>query len=289
MELIDVQKVQSLIPKIHNLIMLGRGGQKIVFRGLHEEYGSVVIKIVSTSQPNERVRREIQVATDYHIPNTAFFYEWGAIEHDGKTHLYIIEEFVQGVTLRQRLESTRRLPTETVLNLIEALLEAAVAMEKEGIVHRDIKPENIMVCPDGTFKLLDFGIARHLTQTSITPSGAPFGPHTAGYAAPEQFRNLKREIDIRTDLFAIGIVAYECLSGMNPFTEGTRNRLDVLQKTERLVPRALTIDGDSDSSLSNYISVLMSKYPSRRPPSAAAALEWFVTIRNKLRLLQNDT
>ena len=79
-------------------------------------------------------------------------------------------------------------------------------MEKEGIVHRDIKPENIMVCRDGTFKPLDFGIARHLAKTSITSTEAPFGPHTAGYAAPEPFRNLKKEVDIRADLSLLSVL-----------------------------------------------------------------------------------
>jgi eukaryotic-like serine/threonine-protein kinase len=200
MQLSDAQALLSKIVKVHNLTPLSRGGQKVVFSGLHEEHGNVVVKLVLASQLDERIQREIEVSTTCRLPNTARIYETGAIEHSGDTVPYIVEEFIAGVTLRQELQAKGRLPIACVLNLIDTLLETAVAMERERIVHRDIKPENIMVCPDGSFKVLDFGIARHLAKTSITPTAAHFGPHTAGYAAPEQFRNLKKEIDIRTDL-----------------------------------------------------------------------------------------
>jgi len=270
--------IQSRIPKLSDLSLLSRGGQKLVFSGMHEEYGRVVIKCITSPQPDERVAREIQVATACRIPHTPRLYESSRGE-PGSFPAYIIEEFIDGVTLRQELESRGQLGMPVVLRLISTLLETAVAMEKEGIVHRDIKPENIMACGDGSFKLLDFGIARHLTKTSITPTEARFGPHTAGYAAPEQFRNLKKRIDIRTDLFAIGVVAYECLSGVHPFTDGARDRLDVLRRTEQVVPTPLTLDGDPDGQLAKFIAIMLSKYPSRRPPSAAAAKKWFDAIR----------
>jgi serine/threonine-protein kinase len=149
-------------------------------------------------------------------------------------------------------------------------------------VHRDIKPENIMVCTDGTFKLIDFGIARHLIKSSLTPTEAHFGPHTAGYAAPEQFRNLKKEIDIRTDLFAIGVVVYEALAGKHPFIEGSRDQLETLRRTETMIPPPLKVAVDKEDQLSNFIAVLMAKYPSRRPPTAVQAQQWFASIRSAM-------
>jgi len=283
MQVINAQLVQSKIPKLHNLSLLAQGGQKIVFSAIHKDFGDVVVKLVYSSQPDKRIEREIEIVTSCNIPNTAQIYDWGTFEHNDTNMTYIVEEFIHGVTLRTELKTSGRLSMRLVLNLMEALLKTTMAMEKEGIVHRDIKPENIMICDDGTFKLLDFGIARHFARTSITPTDAHFGPHTAGYAAPEQFRNLKKKVDIRTDLFAIGVVAYECLTGSHPFVDGARDRLDILRRTEQMMPPLLQIDGDTDNRLAKYIIVLMSKYPSRRPPTAAIAKDWFDSMRESLK------
>jgi len=277
---LDLDTVQRSIKGIRDLEPLERGGQKIVFRATHDDYGEVVIKVIL--EPNERIQREIDIAIACDMPNTAHLYEWGNIEHDGHSVIYIIEEYIEGTNLREELKAKKRLPIKQVLALMDTLLKTAVAIEKENLVHRDIKPENIMVCPDGTFKIIDFGIARHLAKPSLTPTNAHFGPHTAGYAAPEQFRNLKKEIDIRTDLFAIGVVAYEALAGRHPFTEGSRDQLETLRRTETAIPATLKIDADKKGLLANFIAILMAKYPSRRPPTALQACEWFDSIRSEI-------
>ena len=283
----NAQTVQDKVPHVGNLRPLAQGGQKVVFRGTHQQHGEVVVKVISTAQPDERTRREIEVATQCRIPNVPRLHECGTFEYDGATTVYVVEEYVAGTTLRGLLQDRTRLPLPQVLSLLDALLETVVVLEKERLVHRDIKPENIMICQDGSVRLLDFGIARHLTKTSITPTAAPLGPHTAGYAAPEQFRNLKREIDIRADLFAIGVVAYEALAGRHPFIEGARDQIEVLRRTESVVPAELTIPGDHGNEVNGFIGVLMSKYPSRRPPTALQAREWFQTIRGRLAVGSN--
>jgi eukaryotic-like serine/threonine-protein kinase len=277
---LDIDKIQRSIRGIRDLKPLAQGGQKIVFRATHDDYGEIVIKVIL--QPNDRIRREIDIAIACNIPNTAHLYEWGNIEHDGQNVIYIMEEHIDGTNLREELKAKGRLPTKQVLNLIDMLLDTAVAIEKENLVHRDIKPENIMVCPDGTFKLLDFGIARQLAKSSLTPTAAYFGPHTAGYAAPEQFRNLKKEIDIRTDLFAIGVVVYEALAGTHPFAEGSRDQLETLRRTETTIPMPLKIDVDKTDQVANFIAILIAKYPSRRPPTALQARQWFDSIRGAI-------
>jgi serine/threonine-protein kinase len=141
-------------------------------------------------------------------------------------------------------------------------------------VHRDIKPENIILAPDGKVFFLDFGIARILGVPSLTKTEAMIGPHSPGYAAPEQFNNLKSDIDSRADLFSIGVVTYECLSGKNPFSEGARNHLEVLQRTETITPISFRIQGDSQHQFMGLLSSLMGKYPSRRPNNATQALHW---------------
>ena len=278
----DVRVLAQSVAGISNVVHLASGGQKAVFRAVHKGHGDVVVKLISSSQPDERAKREIEVATKCTIPNVARLFEWGRFEHEGEQITYLLEEFVDGRTLRKELEDRGRLPKEEALSLLDTLLETAVAIEREGLVHRDIKPENIMVCPDGTFRLLDFGIARHLAKTSITPTQARFGPHTAGYAAPEQIRNMKKEVDIRADLFAIGVVVYEALTGRNPLLNGARDQMDVLHRTEALVFPPLDIPGDAGNQLASFIQTLTSKYASRRPQTAKQAREWFVTIRRQL-------
>jgi serine/threonine protein kinase len=108
---------------------------------------------------------------------------------------------------------------QSVLRLGLHVLEALERAETVQIVHRDVKPDNIMCDGEGNFWLLDFGIARHLELSSLTPTASPFGKMTLGYAPPEQCRNVKGDIDSRADLFALGVTLHECATGRNGFFE----------------------------------------------------------------------
>lgn len=275
MDLPDIATIQARLPQLRCVRPIAQGGQKLVFRAVHETHGDVVLKLILDASTNERSIREIEVATTCRFTNVPRLFGSGTIDHDGGTTLYLIEEFVAGETLRERLRRDGQLPVATVLKLIDALLQAAVELEQQGLVHRDIKPENIVVSPAESFWLLDFGIARHLGKTSLTATAAHFGPHTPGYSAPEQFRNIKSHVDIRADLFSIGTIAYEALTGQHPFIAGARDYLDILRRTEHAIPASLVIPGDPNSQMSSYIQILMDKYPSRRPPTAAVAQDWF--------------
>ena len=109
------------------------------------------------------------------------------------------------------------------------------------------------------------------------------GPHTPGYAAPEQFNNLKSDIDSRADLFSIGVVTYECLSGKNPFSAGAISHLDILQRTETITPVSFQIIGDTQQQFMGLLSSLMGKYPSRRPKDATQALNWLSAAMSTLK------
>lgn len=126
----------------------------------------------------------------------------------------------------------------------------------------------------GSVFFLDFGIARILGAESLTKTEAMLGPHTPGYAAPEQFNNLKKDIDSRADLFSLGVVTYECVTGRNPFKENSDSILEVLQKTETITPISYSIKGDSQKQFMALLGSMMGKYPSRRPRSAQQALDW---------------
>lgn len=253
--------------------LMARGGQKIVFDGVHNSYGETVIKLYF--QLNDpRSLREIQIERDLNLSMVPKIYETGTIEYEGTETLYIIEQKVKGTELRKVLESGKRFSLEEAVTFLEQGLEFIACIENKGIVHRDIKPENIIRADDGRIFFLDFGIARILGADSLTRTGAMMGPHTAGYAAPEQFNNLKKEIDSRADIFSLGVVTYECITGKNPFREGSINALEVLQKTETITPVQYSIKGDTQSQFMALLGAMMGKYPSRRPRSAKQAIDW---------------
>lgn len=253
--------------------LMARGGQKIVFDGVHNSYGETVIKLYF--QLNDpRSLREIQIERDLNLSMVPKIYETGTLEYEGTETLYIIEQKVKGTELRKVLESGKRFSLEEAVTFLEQGLEFIACIENKGIVHRDIKPENIIRADDGRIFFLDFGIARILGADSLTRTGAMMGPHTPGYAAPEQFNNLKKEIDSRADIFSLGVVTYECITGKNPFREGSINALEVLQKTETITPVQYSIKGDTQSQFMALLGAMMGKYPSRRPRTAKQAIDW---------------
>ena len=253
--------------------LMARGGQKIVFDGVHNSYGETVIKLYF--QLNDpRSLREIQIERDLNLSMVPKIYETGTIEYEGTETLYIIEQKVKGTELRKVLDSGKRFSLEEAVTFLEQGLEFIACIENKGIVHRDIKPENIIRADDGRIFFLDFGIARILGADSLTRTGAMMGPHTPGYAAPEQFNNLKKEIDSRADIFSLGVVTYECITGKNPFREGSINALEVLQKTETITPVQYSIKGDTQSQFMALLGAMMGKYPSRRPRTAKQAIDW---------------
>lgn len=253
--------------------LMARGGQKIVFDGVHNSYGETVIKLYF--QLNDpRSLREIQIERDLNLSMVPKIYETGTIEYEGTETLYIIGQKVKGTELRKVLESGKRFSLEEAVTFLEQGLEFIACIENKGIVHRDIKPENIIRADDGRIFFLDFGIARILGADSLTRTGAMMGPHTPGYAAPEQFNNLKKEIDSRADIFSLGVVTYECITGKNPFREGSINALEVLQKTETITPVQYSIKGDTQSQFMALLGAMMGKYPSRRPRTAKQAIDW---------------
>lgn len=280
----DATWIESSFSQLTNVNLIARGGQKLVFRAIHSQYGDVVVKFVLDAQSDERTKREVEVATKYRIANIPKVYEYNNIARLEEQLTYLIEEYIDGITLREFLKANIKVPVKFGVEILEALLNTAVELEKKQIVHRDIKPENIIVRKQGGICLLDFGIARHLSLPSLTLTKAPFGPCTPGYAAPEQFRNIKKEIDIRADLFSIGVTVYESLNGKHPFVVDGGHPLDALKRTETITPIQCEIPGDTQRQLVGFLAILMDKFPSRRPNSAETALKWFHALVPTLNL-----
>jgi len=274
----DIEIVKRILSDVTEVSELKVGGQKAVFKAVSEQHGKVVVKIMLPAGSTDRLILEIKIVSENDFPNVPRIINSGQIEIAGDPVLYIVEPYVAGSDLRTVLTSKGHLSISEVIALLASLLDTVAALEDKGVVHRDIKPENILCSTGGRYWLLDFGIARDLRSPSLTATAAQFGPHTAGYAAPEQFHNMKKRIDSKADLFSIGVVAYESLTGSHPFSSGARDYLDVLRRTETVNPEQLKIKGDANDELSRFIQSLMEKYPSRRPPSARIALSWFQQI-----------
>ena len=262
----------SLRTTLTDIAQLARGGQKVVYSATHPTYGSIVLKLFF--KIDERSQREIDISKKIVFDCVPIIYETGNVVYESTDTLYVIEQKIDGEELRKRIERNDLFSLREAVDFLKQGLLFITQLEANKIVHRDIKPENIMVASSGKIYFLDFGIARVLGLPSLTKTEAIVGPHTPGYAAPEQFNNLKSSIDSRADLFSIGVVTYECLSGQNPFSEGAGSYLEILQRTETISPVKFQIEGDSQQQFMGILSTLMGKFPSRRPKNATQALDW---------------
>jgi eukaryotic-like serine/threonine-protein kinase len=230
----------------------------------------------------ERTRREIEASRKLSSSYIPQVFETGERILCGQQRHYIIEEFVQGQTYRALLTQQPVQGFAEVLELTKVLVNAAADFERIKLVHRDIKPENIIVDQSGKIWILDFGIARHLNLSSLTPTGG-FGIGTIGYAPPEQYRNLKPEIDGRADLFAIGMVVHEALIGNHFYLRGAPDVLAVIHKMDKLDLPRLAIAEDPSNEFSDFIASLCQRFPSRRPRTAAEAVSWFEPLYERIR------
>jgi serine/threonine-protein kinase len=276
--MIDVRTVAAEFPELSDITLLpSTSGQKEVVKAKYNSV-PVILKLVKQKAIHDkRTQREldaVQKIGGSYIPRVV---EAGQRNIAGQLRFYVIEDFIDGETYRDRLTRQPVQQLHAILRFGEALLLACADFEAVAIVHRDLKPENLIIDKQEKLWILDFGIARHLNLSSITPTG-PFGVGTPGYAAPEQFRNIKGQINSRTDLFAVGIILYESLCGYNPLTRGLADPHAILQRTENMDLLPLTIPGDT-GELSRFINTLAQRFPSRRPQTAREAAEWFQPIK----------
>lgn len=276
-------EIEKQISGIKIIDKLNSGSQKDVYKIKSKEYGDCVLKIVKTGTDVDRVIREIEIVTKYDIPNVPKMYETGEINLIGNKCIYIIEQFIDGNSLREILIKKHKLSLKEAYTLLETLLITESKLEEYNIVHRDIKPENILMS-NNQYYLIDFGIAKALDMQSLTFVLNTKSPHTPGYGAPELLNYYEnRDIDSRTDLFSIGVVIYECIFGVNPYRTGTEQSYnEIWYKTVTITPERLQIDGDTQQQFMGLIETLMMKQISRRPPSAKKALEWLKGLKETL-------
>ncbi|MEJ9279419.1 serine/threonine-protein kinase [Ureibacillus thermosphaericus] len=263
----------SIYKELDNLEVIFEGGQKKVYKGYDSKYGEIVLKEIALSDKQivDRALRELEIASRLNGSKYfSFVYDYSFIEKDGKNYLLIIEKYIEGPTLRQYLDKKQKLELEEVLEIAKDLLRALSELHKLNLVHRDIKPENIII-NNRKIILLDLGIARDLSDTSLTADIALFGPMTIGYAAPEQIKNQKQIICNRTDLFAWAILIYELYTGFNPFKVGKTSKEEILLSTLNDVVPPLN---SKNVKLNEIIMKCLDKAVHRRPVSSDFILNY---------------
>lgn len=204
--------------------LLGRGGMAEVRKARDLRLGRPVaikrLRVDLASDPTfqARFRREAQSAASLNHPAVVAVYDTGdepANDGSGLLLPYIVMEYVEGRTLRDILREGRRILPHRALEITGSILDALDYSHRAGIVHRDIKPANVMLTPTGDVKVMDFGIARAIADSSATMTQTAAVVGTAQYLSPEQARG--EQVDARSDLYSTGCVLYELLTGRPPF------------------------------------------------------------------------
>ncbi len=205
---------------------LGSGGMGVVFRAHDTRLDRPVAvkfvseKALSKGKALERFGRESRVASAINHPGICTVYDIG--EYEGAP--YLVMEYLEGESLWHRLQRTRTLPYDILLELGVQVADALAAAHSRGILHRDIKPANIFLTKDGRAKILDFGVAKRLDEAeernsvdrgNLQTTVTGFAMGTAQHMSPEQARG--DGLDVRTDLFSFGTVLYQCAAGQPPF------------------------------------------------------------------------
>jgi eukaryotic-like serine/threonine-protein kinase len=249
---------------------LGAGGMGLLYRGTDLALGrGVAVKLlarhlVSDATAKARFVQEARAASALDHPNIGTVYDIGEVEGE----LFIVMALYEGETVKQRLEKGQ-LPIDEAIGILRQVALGLEAAHRAGIVHRDIKPSNLLWTSSGTVKILDFGVAKLLgeSQVQMTQAGQPIG--TVLYMSPEQVAG--ERVDERSDLWSLGVLAYEVLAGLSPFqTESSA------ATTKRILnddpPSLVTVPG-VPAWLAELVSQLLRKDPAERPQSASELLK----------------
>lgn len=251
--------------------LLGRGGMADVRIGRDLRLGrQVAIKqlrpdLASDETFQARFRREAQSAAALNHPSIVAVYDTGeTVDVHGNHIPYIVMEHVDGHTLRDITQDGRRVLPERALGIVADVLGALDYSHRQGIIHRDIKPANVMLTPNGEVKVMDFGIARALADSSMTQTAAVIG--TAQYLSPEQARG--ETVDARSDIYSTGCLLYELLTGRPPFVGESPVSVAYQHVREEARPPS-QFNPDVSSDIDNIVAKALAKRTADRYQSAA--------------------
>jgi serine/threonine-protein kinase len=262
--------------------VLGSGAMGVVYRATNAKTNRVAaVKVLSSeftpqggkSKLPDRFEREAKILEQFRHPGIVRYLARGRF----RGILYFAMEYIEGETLERVINERGALPWRQVVELGIQVCEALHYAHERGVVHRDLKPSNLMLTADGKVKLTDFGIAKDLDATALTATGRTLG--TAAYMAPEQIKGTP-SISHKTDLYALGIVFYQLLTGKMPFEGNTPVVLMHCHLNEP-PPRPSARVAEIPKALDELIVNLMAKNPPDRPWDAAAVGMAFSKLRDK--------
>ena len=246
---------------------VGHGGMADVYlardRLLNRRVAVKVLSPTFAADPAfvERFRREAQAAASLNHPNIVAVYDWG--QEDDTS--FIVMEYVNGQTLRDVVNRYGTLPPMEAARIGADIADALEFAHRNGVVHRDVKPGNVLITPEGGVKVTDFGIARAESSDTLTKTGAVLG--TATYFSPEQAQGLA--LDGRSDVYSLGVVLYEMLTGVAPFTADSPVSVAYKHVREEPVPPS-RVNADIPGALDRIVLTAMAKDVALRYASAAA-------------------
>ncbi|MBK6848266.1 MAG: protein kinase [Proteobacteria bacterium] len=259
--------------------LIGRGGMGVVYLAENLRIGRrVAIKVLhrdlsSDGKMRQRLFREVQATCRIEHPAVITIYDYG---EDPVAGCYLVLEYLEGTSLEGYLREHRRLPVPTALKLTAQIAGALAATHGAGLIHRDLKPSNIWLLPDGRVKVLDFGLVKptagneDASFVTITTAGMALG--TPWYMAPEQASF--RPLDPRSDIYSLGIVLYELLTGRTPFISNNPLEVVLAQRNDPApLPRELIPPVDLPQALELLLLRLLAKDPERRPQSCAELID----------------
>ena len=261
----DNTRPQKLFSHEYRIVdVIGEGGMGRVYRALQMSRNRVVaVKVLTHATVDQklRARNEANIQQQLRHPNIVEFYE--QVEWDSRPCL--VMEYVEGVTLAEQLKKHGAMPVQQALAIFSQIVSAVAYIHDHNIIHRDIKAANIRLAADGRAKLLDFGIAKNEFSPHLTQTGFVIG--TVEYLAPEQINSGKA--DERSDIWALGILLYEMLTGSVPFTAKTFGTLyQQINRAAFTLPPELHLP----RGVAKLIARCLKKDPAERVQSAAELL-----------------
>ena len=268
-------------PRYQVIARIAAGGMGEVFRARDTALGrDVAIKVLHRNLASDegfidRFRQEARSAARLSHPNIVAVHDWGSTPNGT---YFMVMEYVHGRTVRDLITAYGRLQPAHVSEILLQVLAALDHAHAHGIVHRDVKPENILITEDGKVKVADFGLARAFAESRVSQApGTVTG--TVQYLAPEQIQG--EPADPRTDLYALGVSAYEMLTGRVPYMAETSLGIAYMHLKER-VPRPSENAPGIPKALDRIVLSATEKERGRRPPSAAAMRKDVLQLAGKL-------
>ncbi|WP_433872018.1 Stk1 family PASTA domain-containing Ser/Thr kinase [Saccharopolyspora sp. CA-218241] len=263
--------------------LIARGGMSTVYRGLDTRLDRpVALKVMDEQYSGdrsfvERFESEARAAARLHDPNIVAVYDQGVDRRADGDHVFLVMQLVEGCTLRDLIVDRGRLPVPLALSVLEPVLSALAAAHGAGMVHRDVKPENVLIGEDGTVRVADFGLVRAAASAGTTSGSVILG--TVAYLSPEQVTT--GAADLRTDVYAAGVVLFEMLTGHPPYVGDTALSVAYRHVNDDVPAPGTQVDG-VPPALDELVVRATRRDAQARPADAAAMLAEVRRVREEL-------